>query len=108
MAEIIETTIRGTDLCKAAGKRALGIKKKKKNSGIDNKCYGKGIVKLYAKSQGWKTEKHEKMNLTRGSNNEKTFFIRYLTKKLVWTSEKWKLSFVVYSISVQGHRKYFL
>lgn len=52
MAEIIETTIRGTDLCKAAGKRALGIKKKKKNSGIDNKCYGKGIVKLYAKSQG--------------------------------------------------------
>lgn len=106
MAEIIEATIRGTDLCKAAGKRALGIEKN--FSGIDNTCYGKGIVKLYGKSHGWKTEKHEKMNLTKGRNNEKTFFIRCLTKKPVWTSEKWELSFVVYSISVQGHKKYFL
>lgn len=50
MAEIIETTMRGTDLCKAAGKRALGVAKH--FSAIDNKCCGKGIVKLYGKSQG--------------------------------------------------------
>lgn len=33
---------------------------------------------------------------------------RYLARKTTWTSEEWKLSFVVYSTSVQGHRKYFV